>query len=262
MKHTGGTESEAGAPEHARAVGRKVRLLLVDLLSTAPPILKSRLFLDRIERLATLIAVWGQRVNLTAAPQDPREIGFHVMDSVAPIMLSNDDEQLCRAFVSRSRVLDLGSGAGFPGLVLASASSASLTLLESRRKRASFLAIAAAEMDLANVTVKQQRLTGGADRWKWSGSGVLGTLPVTAIETEAAYDVVTARAFGTAPAFHSAAASLLRPGGLAILYASPGQDVAEQVAEKNGLHDFQQAIYTVTRENHKVERVLALWRRD
>ena len=38
------------------------------------------LFLDRVERLTALIALWGTRVNLTAVPGDAREIGFHVRE--------------------------------------------------------------------------------------------------------------------------------------------------------------------------------------
>lgn len=52
------------------------------------------------------------------------------------------------------RLLDLGSGVGLPAIVLAiSAPEMAITLAERRRKRASFLAIAAAQLELKNVTV-------------------------------------------------------------------------------------------------------------
>ena len=73
------------------------------------------------------------------------------------------------------RVLDLGSGAGFPSLILAAACAADFTLLEARRKRASFLTVAAAEMGLANVRVEPSR--------------------TDSMTLEPVFDVVTARAF-------------------------------------------------------------------
>src|ERR1700723_2751079 len=45
-------------------------------------------FLDRIERMAALLAGWGPKINLTAHPQDPDEIVFHVFDSIIPISLA------------------------------------------------------------------------------------------------------------------------------------------------------------------------------
>jgi 16S rRNA G527 N7-methylase RsmG len=64
---------------------------------------------------------------------------------------------LTKAFAAGSRVLDLGSGAGFPALILAAACDADFLLMEARRKRASFLRVTAAEMGLANVQVDSAR---------------------------------------------------------------------------------------------------------
>jgi 16S rRNA G527 N7-methylase RsmG len=64
---------------------------------------------------------------------------------------------LADAFVAGTRVLDLGSGAGFPALILAAACDADFLLMEARRKRASFLRLIAAEMGLANVQVDSAR---------------------------------------------------------------------------------------------------------
>ena len=209
------------------------------------------LFLERTRRMATLIAFWGARINLTAAPRDPREIGFHIIDSLAPISLGAGDKTLRHAFARDNRILDLGSGAGFPGLILAAASPAHFTLLEGRRKRASFLAVAAADMGLNNVTVESRlefthlgrASSPDRDRAKWP------------------FDVVTGRAYSFPPRFHSAAASALRPGGIAILYANPAQRLSLSSAEQNGLLEFRHVAYTISRDDRKVERILALWRR-
>ena len=113
-------------------------------------------FLNRIERMAAMLAVWGPKINLTAHPQDPDEIVFHVFDSIIPISLAVS-AKILRLEPDAHRVLDIGSGAGFPGLVIAAAINAQVTLVEARRKRATFLSEAAIEMGLQNVRVECAR---------------------------------------------------------------------------------------------------------
>ncbi len=81
-------------------------------------------FLERIEKMAATLALWGARTNLTAEASDPAEIAFHIIDSLAPIAFAEgaDRETLEAALAEGASALDLGSGAGFPGLVLAAAS--------------------------------------------------------------------------------------------------------------------------------------------
>ena len=130
-------------------------------------------------------------------------------------------------------MLDLGSGAGFPGLVLAAASPAHFTLVESRRKRASFLTVAVAEMGLKNVAIEGRRAED--------------------IGLAEQYDLVTARAFGATADFFALAARALKPGGLAMLYANPSQRLS--------LDDHQLIEYSVARRGEKIDRILAIWRR-
>ncbi len=100
-------------------------------------------------------------MNLTAQPDEPVEISFQVVDSLMPLVLAGrpGGAVLSEAFGTGSRILDLGSGAGFPGLVLAAACAAHFTLCESRRKRVSFLRVAIAELDLKNVTVESAHVS-------------------------------------------------------------------------------------------------------
>lgn len=179
-------------------------------------------------------------MNLTAHPEDPEEIAFHVIDSVMPLILAIDKSSILGEEFAQGRkifapgrvVLDLGSGAGFPGLVLAAASPADFTLVESRRKRASFLTVAVAEMGLRNVTIEGRR--------------------AEQIGLEGQYDLVTARAFGDAAGWFALAARALRPGGLAMLYANPSQRLSLDLARIS---------YNVTRRGEKIHRILGLWRR-
>lgn len=162
-------------------------------------------FLERVEKMAATLALWGPRTNLTADASDPAEISFHVIDSLAPIAFATgaNRETLEAALGEGANVLDLGSGAGFPGLVLAAAFNARFTLAESRRKRASYLQVAAHEMGLKNVAIEQRRASARS-----IGGG---------------FDLVTARAFGTSIELYEIAAAVLSPGGILLLYASADQ---------------------------------------
>jgi 16S rRNA (guanine527-N7)-methyltransferase len=158
--------------------------------------------------MAVTLALWGARTNLTAKASDPAEISFHVIDSLAPIAFAEgaNRETLEAALAEGASALDLGSGAGFPGLVLAAAFEARFMLAEARRKRASYLQVATHEMQLENVTIEQRRASAG-------GENIAAGL----------YHLVTARAFGTSTELYEIAAAALRPGGILLLYASADQ---------------------------------------
>jgi 16S rRNA (guanine(527)-N(7))-methyltransferase RsmG len=253
MFHVEHRRESLRARSYAEAVGPQVRSLLAEYLESVSFAPDHILFLERMERLAALLAFWGAITNLTAAPEDSRETAFHILDSLAPLMCPRSGESLPQVFCAGRQVLDLGSGAGFPGLVLASSTPAEFTLVESRRKRASFLAVAASEMALKNVIVESSRVSTGrplARRRKDQWPNLYGH-----------FDVVTARAFDSPLRFYSAAASALKPGGIAILYANPKQNLAIADAEKNGLGEFRLIEYTVPIRSRVVERILAYWRR-
>ena len=232
-------QERARASRDPEAIAREVLAIVSD--SVAP--LLRPVFLDRIERLAAALATWGARMNLTAEPEEPSEIAFHIVDSLAPLILASRDDGafLSGTFSAGKRALDLGSGAGFPGLVLAAASEAHFTLAESRRKRASFLTVTASEMGLHNVTVEAAH--------------------VNALRVEPAFDVVTARAFGDSASVYRLAAAALKPGGFAILYANPSQRSRLEEAGASGLGECRRLAYEVERRDSIVNRILAVWRR-
>lgn len=176
-------------------------------------------------------------MNLTARPEDPEEIAFHIIDSMAPLVVGK--RELAERFSADRRVLDLGSGAGFPALVLAAACCAHFILSESRRKRASFLTVAAAEMGLVNVLVDSAR--------------------ANASRLKPQFDVVTARALGPSPEFLELSSAALKPSGVAILYANPSQRFSFDGARAAGLSNYMRIGYQVPRRAERVSRVLALW---
>ncbi|WP_084396304.1 16S rRNA (guanine(527)-N(7))-methyltransferase RsmG [Henriciella aquimarina] len=101
----------------------------------------SRETLDRLERLVALLDEWRQRMNLIGPREMDQIWARHVFDSA----------QLIPLVTRQSRILDIGSGAGFPGLVLAchvAEGDGSVILLESVGKKCAFLSAAISELAL------------------------------------------------------------------------------------------------------------------
>ena len=94
-----------------------------------------------------LLSRWNRVHNLTGT-RGPRElVERHLVESLA-----------LRRLLAGTRIADVGSGAGFPGVPLAICESARrFTLIESRGKRASFLRHVVAELELTNTTVAHVR---------------------------------------------------------------------------------------------------------
>jgi 16S rRNA (guanine527-N7)-methyltransferase len=208
------------------------------LLEHSPEVARSGLggdFLERIERFANALQLWGARTNLTARPEDPTEVAFHIVDSLAPLTLNLCPSPLCDG----ARVLDLGSGAGFPGLILAAAFAGDFTLAEARRKRATFLSMAASAMGLTNVKVRASR--------------------VSAETVDAGFDAITARAVGEAGL--EIIARALRPRGYGILWLGPEQVISvDRVGDAN-LCNLVRHDYVVRRGDKAVRRSLVTLQR-
>jgi 16S rRNA G527 N7-methylase RsmG len=188
--------------------------------------------------MAATLALWGARTNLTAEASDPAEISFHIIDSLAPVAFAEcaNRETLEAALAEGASALDLGSGAGFPGLVLAAAFEARFMLAEARRKRASYLQVAAHEIQLENVTIERRRGSAG-------GGNIAAGL----------YHLVTARAFGTL-----------------FLYASADQMLDVRTGEPlddsraHAMHFAERASWTyrLPHGERVVTRTAVLWRKS
>ena len=104
----------------------------------------------QLEQLAghwALVKEWNRRMNLTAIMSDSRAASLHYRDSLELLKV-----------VGAGRVVDLGSGAGFPGVPLAIARPAQhIVLVEPRRKRASFLRTVKNRLQLSQVEVLEAR---------------------------------------------------------------------------------------------------------
>lgn len=105
---------------------------------------------DRFERYGALLREWNERVNLTAIVE-PEEIATkHFLDSLTLLV--------ARPFPASARLVDVGTGAGFPGLALAIARPDSrVTLVESVAKKVRFLEEAVGTLGVSNAVVAHGR---------------------------------------------------------------------------------------------------------
>ncbi|MGH7865676.1 MAG: 16S rRNA (guanine(527)-N(7))-methyltransferase RsmG [Candidatus Binataceae bacterium] len=225
------------------AVGRDVAAWVDGWLEARPGAGLHPDFKRRVEVFATALATWGVKTNLTSNPGDPLKVAFHLGDSVIPLALSRSAEPgiLATAFDRGRSVLDVGSGGGFPGLVLAAATDADFTLVESRQKRASFLRTVSLEMGLGNVRVQARRISPG----DFAGE----------------FDVVMTRALGQPGNFLAIAGHALREGGVAIIYASAAQQIDPQLARRAGLGEFIRYAFELHRDYDQVQRAIFIWRK-
>ena len=103
---------------------------------------------DKFKRFTELLLEWNKIHNLTGA-KTPADVEKNIEDSLFPT-----------TFIEKpSSILDVGTGAGFPGLILAIVYPDVRTVLcEPRKKRASFLKYVAMELELSNVEVVKMRV--------------------------------------------------------------------------------------------------------
>ena len=105
-------------------------------------------FYPLAEEFSRILLSWNNVHNLSGA-KEASQVYEHIIDSVYPVTF----------LPPFKRALDIGSGAGFPGLVLAmERRDAHFTLVEPLQKRASFLQFVAATLRLENVTVRNCRI--------------------------------------------------------------------------------------------------------
>src|SRR5437899_4369872 len=103
---------------------------------------------DRLARFLDLLALWNRRIHLTGARGLPSLVRNHAIDSLAP----------AAHIPTTGLVVDVGSGAGFPGIVLACLRpDLEIALIESRRRRASFLREAIRTIPLPAARVLEMR---------------------------------------------------------------------------------------------------------
>lgn len=104
--------------------------------------------IEKLENFASLLHEWNQIHNLTGA-KSIDAIYMNIIDSLYPLTFIDKPKTL----------LDVGTGAGFPGLVLAIAlPHAEVILAEPLKKRVSFLKYASIDLEIFNIKVEAKRV--------------------------------------------------------------------------------------------------------
>ncbi|MFC3578668.1 16S rRNA (guanine(527)-N(7))-methyltransferase RsmG [Sphingomonas hylomeconis] len=101
--------------------------------------------LGKLTALSALVADEASRQNLVSAATLESMWNRHILDSAQLVPLAKG---------TPGTWVDIGSGAGFPGLVVAALRSDPMILIEPRKRRVEFLRAAASALDLDHVTVK------------------------------------------------------------------------------------------------------------
>lgn len=110
---------------------------------------------DRLERLLTSLLRWNERINVVARCSPREAVDRHIHDGLALLRLLDAPEVLAIS----SRWVDVGCGAGLPGLVLAAARpELELHLVEPIGKKIAFARRAKTELALDNVTIQSDRV--------------------------------------------------------------------------------------------------------
>ena len=111
--------------------------------------------LEQFMTYKALIQDWNRRVNLTAITDGEEMVKKHFLDSLSLLSGGLPD-------MSSAKVIDVGTGAGFPGIPLKiAAPGMEITLLDSLKKRCAFLELCVHELGLADVEVLDMRAEDG-----------------------------------------------------------------------------------------------------
>ncbi|MBZ0106596.1 MAG: 16S rRNA (guanine(527)-N(7))-methyltransferase RsmG [Sulfuricella denitrificans] len=132
----------------------------------------------------SMIQKWNKVYNLTAVREPEKMLYQHLLDSLAVL-----------PYIGEGRLLDVGTGGGLPGIVLAIAKpELDITLLDSNQKKTTFLRQVCIELALKNVKVECARVD--------------GYIPPLG------FDMVISRAFSDLAEFVRLSAHLCLPGGM------------------------------------------------
>lgn len=162
-----------------------------------------------------LLGKWNRVYNLTAVRDGEDMLTHHLLDSlavVAPLRRAFSDIQ-----TAPPRVLDVGSGGGLPGVVIAIACpEVAVTCVDTVAKKAAFIQQAAAELGLPHLRATHARVE----------------------NLREAYDVVTSRAFASLKDFVTWSRSALAPNGvwMAMKGRQPDAEIAELPADVSVFH--------------------------
>lgn len=156
---------------------------------------------EQVEKMMAYLALlvkWNSVYNLTSIREPAEMVKQHLLDSLSAV----------HAFTQAKNVLDVGSGGGLPGIILAIVfPQTQVSMIDTVNKKTAFLTQVKAELKLKNVTVHTGR--------------------VELLKVEHLFDVITSRAFSELNNFINWSHHLLAEEGrfLAMKGVSPTQEI-------------------------------------
>lgn len=163
---------------------------------------------DQLDRYAQLLVEWNEKMNLTAITDPEGVLVKHLMDSLTVL-------RSLPAAGEKVRLIDVGTGAGFPGIPLAvMREELELTLLDSLNKRLVFLEAVCRALGLEARCVHARAEEAGRQK-----------------AHREKYNVATARAVAALPALCEYCLPLVVPGGVFLAMKGPdGEREAQEAA--------------------------------
>jgi 16S rRNA (guanine527-N7)-methyltransferase len=156
---------------------------------------------EQLLAYGTLMLKWNKVYNLTALRDPATVLTHHLLDSLAAVA------PLQREWSGKGKLLDVGSGGGLPGVVIAiMRPDLEVSCLDAVAKKAAFVQQVSAELELPNLRGLHARVE----------------------LLEGSYEVISSRAFASLPDFFNGSMNLLAPGGvwLAMKGKVPGDELA------------------------------------
>ena len=146
---------------------------------------------EKLEQYIRLVAKWNKVTNLTSIDTPESMVLLHLLDSLS-----------INPYLNGARILDVGSGAGLPGIPLALVNEDKhFKLLDSNGKKTRFMLQAKIELKIENIDVVQSRVS----------------------DFQGEYDHVVCRAFKAVGDFISSCSHLLAAGGTLLAMKGPAE---------------------------------------
>jgi 16S rRNA (guanine527-N7)-methyltransferase len=178
--------------------------------------------LQQFERYYELLVEWNEKMNLTGITEKPQVYEKHFYDSITPAFYYD--------FSKVESVIDVGSGAGFPGIPLKICfPSLKLTILDSLNKRLLFLQEVTKQLGLQNVSFVHSRAEDAGRDKKYREQ----------------FDLATARAVARMNVLSEFCLPFVKPGGAFLVMK--GANIEEE------LNEGKKAIKTLGGKTEKVE---------
>jgi 16S rRNA (guanine527-N7)-methyltransferase len=172
---------------------------------------------DQLLAYGTLMLKWNKVYNLTALRDPASVLTHHLLDSLAAVT------PLQREWAGKGKLLDVGSGGGLPGVVIAiMRPDLDVSCLDAVAKKAAFVQQVSAELELPNLRGLHARVE----------------------LLDGSYEVISSRAFASLPDFFNGSMKLLAPGGiwLAMKGKVPGDELAALPSGVSVFHVEQLAV--------------------